>query len=161
MSKKSLASNAREMRKTGGGTPSIIPEDNFGLTDTQVKGLPSRFDSDTTVIASSNRADQEGFELEEEELESEVVNVSLRDQRTTSSEKLPRYSNKKMLMTDGKNDMIELKTENIRLDNIYKQVLIEKEKMLMEKIGEKMELENRKLQLEVLKLEKEMYPDEF
>lgn len=80
---------------------------------------------------------------------------------STSSEKLPKYSNKKMLKADGKNDMIELKTENIRLDNVYKQVLIEKEKMLMDKIGEKMDLENRKLQLEVLKLEKEMYPEDF
>lgn len=75
--KRELSGNAREMRKTGGGTATIVSADNFGLSVTQVSVMPSRFDSDMPDLDGSGQeynGNEETDQLEyiEEEFVEEI-----------------------------------------------------------------------------------------
>lgn len=64
----------------------------------------------------------------------------------------------KELQTKYKNDeLIDLKTEGLRVDNLYKEKMMENEV----KAGKKLDLEIRKIELEVEKFHKELYPQEY
>lgn len=137
--KRYLSQNAKEIRETGGGSAKLNESGNFGFSSAQVTGLTNRFDSDAAdqISMASHHADQHSDNDSEEDHE--------------FGQQLPKYSNKKMKLATAKNELIDLKADGLRLDNIHKELLIEKEKVLIE--NEK--LVTRKLQLEILKLEKE------
>lgn len=138
------------MVKTGGGTASIQETESFGFSQKQVLGLQSRFDSDTADMSEEmNQSAYDEFEV----LEDENATIEVKN--------LPQYSNKKMKMSTGKNELVEMKVEGMRLDNSLKELLIEKERMMMDLSKEKIELENEKLKLEILKLQKEVYPENY
>lgn len=57
MTKKVLSANAREIKKTGGGTANLISDENrdlFNFNETQIQGLSNSVDDDSADIISIN-----------------------------------------------------------------------------------------------------------
>lgn len=133
------------MRKTGGGPSTLTEENVFQFSQKQIVGLTNKFDSDFVKEDEEQALVEygfEGIEIEEGSLQHSFSASSAVKEDTpkrSSSTPLQKYANKKMKMTKIKDDLFELKAEGIKLDNEYKQHLIDKVKL--EKIKLQMEID--------------------
>lgn len=142
--KTSLLNNAREMSKTGGGSASLVPNNEFNFSQKQISGLSNPFDSDTVnigdipLIESGGDAKLGEVDSEDEKDKKEVLSTPTVKVPEFSlfklcfefffsgQSQLPRYNNSKMKLSAAKNNLIELKEQQLRLDNKYKKLKIRK-----------------------------------
>lgn len=157
--KRNLSNNAKEIRKTGGGSALLAETDDFGYSPQQIVGLDNVFDSDSRF--QPNSQEEKTSEISEETEHS--TNDEIPDEEVTliastvGSLKSPYKSKKKSLRT-AKDNLIELKETGMILDNEIKELQKEKLKIEIERMKnyesekELEDLKKQKLKLEIEEL---------
>lgn len=120
IAKKEIAASALEIKKTGGGTASVITESVSSVYDfsaTQIEGHQNIFDSDYVDVQSTSAAPP--ILVGDDDNTNSSFNFDAKDYPVT-----PNYSSKKMKMSGLKLDLVSLKEEGMKLDNEGKKLYI-------------------------------------
>lgn len=142
--KKQLASNSKEMMKTGGGSASIDLSNDFEFSEKQISGLVNPFDSDNIEI--EDFADNSIAESQPEHVP-----------ESPSEMKSKIFVPKKKRMALKQNDLVTIKEEGMKLDNQLKREMIRKTGLE----NDLLELQKKKVRLEITKLETNTEPKIF
>jgi hypothetical protein len=131
--KKILSNNAKEMKRTGGGSAKIMVQDGgFEFSQVQVSGHSNEFDDDhvadyTEVEYLDPTQQNQSFVTEHDSMVSVADNLMETDETNLPGpvSETPKYMSKKMKLSSGQSNMIELKTISLNLDIELKQLDIE------------------------------------